>query len=163
MYSSPTSGLLKPINIVKENLLKLKLPKPSIHGSKKQYVSLIHRLLNNHMITLSLPSDVKVINGLFTVTKDATSTRMIVDARYANTYFIDPPSVHLPTPASFISLSLPHGSTLYKIFIIIYVYQHGYVNILHYHLFLLINYQKNMSLLLLGYLLFLLLLVYILY
>ena len=114
MYSSPTSGLLKPIHIVKENLLKLKLPKPSIHGSKKQYVSLIHRLLNNHMITLSLPSDVKVINGLFTVTKDATSTRMIVDARYANTYFIDPPNVHLPTPASFISLSLPHGSTLYK-------------------------------------------------
>ena len=51
---------------------------------------------------------------LFTVTKDATSTRMIVDARYANQYFIDPPNVHLPTPASFISLSLPHGTTLYK-------------------------------------------------
>ena len=114
LYSSSTSGLLKPIQIVKQNLLKLKLPTPRIHGTKKQYVSLIHRLLNNQMITLSLPSDVKVVNGLFTVTKDATTTRMIVDARYANTYFIDPPSVHLPTPASFISLSLPHGSTLYK-------------------------------------------------
>ena len=102
------------IEIVKQNLLKLKLPTPRIHGTKKQYVSLIHRLLNNQMITLSLPSDVKVVNGLFTVTKDATTTRMIVDARYANSYFIDPPSVHLPTPASFISLSLPHGSTLYK-------------------------------------------------
>ena len=114
MYSSPTSGLLKPLHIVNNDLLKLKLPKPRIHGSKQQYVSLIHRLINNQMITLSLPSDIKVINGLFTVTKDATSTRMIVDARYANTYFIDPPSVHLPTPASFISLSLPHGNTLYK-------------------------------------------------
>ena len=114
MYSSSTSGLLKPLHIVNENLLKLKLPKPSIHGSKKQYISLIQRLLQNQMITLSLPSDIKVINGLFTVTKDATSTRMIVDARYANTYFIDPPTVHLPTPASFISLSLPHGNTLYK-------------------------------------------------
>ena len=114
IYATATSGLLKPIDIIKRDLFKFKLPKPSINGSKKEYISLIHRLVNNEMINFSLPSKIKVVNGLFTVTKDSTSTRMIVDARYANAHFIDPPSVHLPTPSSFISLSLPHGSTLYK-------------------------------------------------
>jgi hypothetical protein len=114
MYSSSTSGLLKPPQQADHDLSRLHLPAPRVHGSNKQYVALVNRLISNEMIDISLSSHIKVVNGLFTVTKDEHTTRLIIDARYANAHFIDPPSVHLPTPSSFISLSLPTGATLYK-------------------------------------------------
>jgi hypothetical protein len=114
IYESSSSGLLKPPLVGAAHLRSLDLHRPKVYGSQREYVSLIGRLLSIDMIDIAEPNDVKCVNGLFTITKDQTSTRLIVDGRYANALFVDPPTVRLPTPASFISLSLPHGQTLYK-------------------------------------------------
>jgi hypothetical protein len=54
-----------------------------------------------------------VINGLFGVKKDEDKIRLIVDARPANSLFVDSPSVSLPTPDLLAKLSVPIGVPFY--------------------------------------------------
>jgi hypothetical protein len=58
-------------------------------------------------------TSVKVVNGLFAIPKDKDSQRLIIDARPANAYFIEPPHVHLPTPDIFASLHVPPHTKLW--------------------------------------------------
>jgi hypothetical protein len=144
VYSSPDNGLLKEIGEGKRHLDKLSLPTPKVNGSMGEYIKLISRLVSVDMISFASPppmvsSDASIasssstpstpsspstppsinnvvmcVNGLFTITKDALSTRLIIDARYANALFVDPPAVRLPTPANFIELTLRRNETLFK-------------------------------------------------
>ena len=52
----------------------------------------------------------RVVNGLSGVKKDENSIRLIADCRRANLWFVDPPSVHLPSPADIVDLVITPGS-----------------------------------------------------
>ena len=69
---------------------------PSVVGSPLEYHSLIKRMLPLGMLSLTLHP--RVVNGVFCVPKDGDALRLIIDARYANAHFIDPPKLELPTP-----------------------------------------------------------------
>jgi len=55
----------------------------------------------------------KAVNGVFTVGKDASSDRLIVDAQPANRLFIDSPYVALPDPSHLVQLQVPAGHRMY--------------------------------------------------
>ena len=58
---------------------------------------LVHRMLGLGM--LSLTRSPRCVNGLFGTPKGEDRIRLILDARWANCYFVDPPHVSLPSPA----------------------------------------------------------------
>jgi hypothetical protein len=116
-YLHSTSGLLKPPIIGQHDLSALALPRPRVHGSHTQWLLLVARLCATDMISFAATSEVACINGVFVVPKDETpvrTTRLIIDARYANALFVEPTKVKLPTPAHLVALQLPMGQTLYK-------------------------------------------------
>ena len=84
-------------------------PKTRVHGPREEYVALVARLLSLNMIELTETPG--VINGLFCLEKDDGEQRLILDARPANTYFVEPRSPMLPTPADLVSLE--SDATLY--------------------------------------------------
>lgn len=109
VYSSPTNGLLslsrapgRPINRGRP---------PCVVGERQEYISLLKRLHSLSMI--SFTPHPKCVNGLFTVEKDSVKLRLIIDARWANQLFIEPPSVQLPNPSHIGRLFCPSNSPLY--------------------------------------------------
>jgi hypothetical protein len=57
---------------------------------------------------ISFTARPKVVNGVFTVAKDADADRLIIDAQPANRLFVDPPHVALPNPSHLVQLRVPH-------------------------------------------------------
>jgi len=91
-YSNPTS-LLRPTPT------RSRVRPSALCASRPEYVALIQRLLALGMVCLR--SQVVVVNGVFAVAKDDDRLRLIIDARPANSFFIDPPPIALPTPDLF--------------------------------------------------------------
>jgi hypothetical protein len=91
MYLQPNSTVLKSPTHRDE-----KQHPPRLTGDRSEYVKLIHRMYRLGMVTFT---DQPIsLNGMFCVDKTDDTLRCIIDARNANTYFIDAPSVTLPTP-----------------------------------------------------------------
>jgi hypothetical protein len=80
------------------------LPSMLVHGERSEYIKLVKRMLSIGM--LSLTDCPREVNGIFTVKKDDQTDRLIIDARYANTWFMEPPKTSLPTPAHVTQLQL---------------------------------------------------------
>jgi len=66
-------------------------------------VPIVRRLVDLDMVDFT--TQPRAVNGLFGVTKDDGTTRLILDARPANALFIDPAKVVLPTPDVFANLN----------------------------------------------------------
>lgn len=84
---------------------------PRIAGSRSQYVKLLSRMHQQSMITFT--AHPMTVNGIFTVLKDETSDRLIIDAQPANMCFIDSPHVSLPDPSHLVKLQVPKGEQVY--------------------------------------------------
>jgi hypothetical protein len=83
------------------DLIQSDVPSPfkrsgMVAGSHTEYVLLIKRMLSLGMVILTRKP--KVVNGVFCVRKDGDQLRLIIDARSANSLFVEPPPVKLPTP-----------------------------------------------------------------
>lgn len=76
-------------------------PQPYL-TSYSEYVSLIRRLRDVGMVVFK--HHALVVNGVFAVVKDDNSLRLIIDARPANSCFIEPSHIDLPTPDLFARL-----------------------------------------------------------
>ena len=63
------------------------------------------------MVTISQAP--KVTNGVFTVRKEGTDQRLIIDCRRSNAHFCLPPKVNLPNPSHLTQLHLPQHCSLY--------------------------------------------------
>ena len=108
-YSDP-SGLLAPG--VDPSAASRSFGPPTAHGcARVEYVALLKRMRASGM--LGLTSAPKCVNGLFAVKKDADTQRLIIDARYANSLFLAPDRVALPTPDVISELVVRAEDTLY--------------------------------------------------
>ena len=78
-------------------------------GEQTQYVKLVQRCLGLGMWTLydRAKGRPPVVNGIFVVRKDDESDRLIVNAKPANSFFVTPRAVHLPTPDVLADLTVP--------------------------------------------------------
>lgn len=106
-----SSSLLRPP--IEQFLLDISHPlhRARVAGSRSQYIALLRRMVDNGMI--SFTSQPKAVNGVFTVSKDEYSDRLIIDAQPANRHSIDSPSVHLPDPSHLLQLQIPPNAKLY--------------------------------------------------
>ena len=76
-----------------------------------EYIQLINRMSTAGMI--SFTNKPKVVNGLFGVAKPDGDIRLILDARPANSIFVTPPSVKLPSPTAFANLHIHPSHPVY--------------------------------------------------
>jgi hypothetical protein len=106
LYSTPELLLLPSSSLPTSPSVR-----PRVFGSKAEYLQLIRRMYLLGMI--SFLSNPKCVNGVFAVKKDASSQRLIIDARPANARFRPPPGVRLPDPSALLQLSIPADETLY--------------------------------------------------
>lgn len=110
-YSDPSHSLL-PVGTVDVAALSHAYGPPRAHGcSRDDYVALIQRM--HRLGMLGLTTRPAVVNGLFAVPKDEHSQRVIIDARYANAFFVRPEKVALPTPDLISELVVGATDTLY--------------------------------------------------
>ena len=110
-YSEPTSLLLPP-SVVAERVAAARLRKPRVLATRGEYIRLVRRMLGLGMLQLS--STPQCVNSLFGVPK-GDDIRLILDARLANCYFIDAPTVRLPTPSHFAQLQATSGFVVSKL------------------------------------------------
>jgi len=61
---------------------------------------------------LRFHSQAAAVNGPFTVAKDTDTDRLIIDARFANVLFVDPPHVALCGPSHLVQMHLPAGTAM---------------------------------------------------
>ena len=87
-------------------------PAPRVHAQDGEYVRLIRRMLDIGMVAVQRDRPT-CINGILAVTKDEHHDRLIIDARWANTWFVRPRPVRLPTPSHLVQLQLANGERLH--------------------------------------------------
>jgi hypothetical protein len=75
-----------------------RLGKPRAFASEEEYRRLLVRMRDSNMITFT--DRPMVVNGVFAIEKPDKSQRLILDARWANKIFDEPPHVDLPTQYS---------------------------------------------------------------
>lgn len=95
-YLNPQSVLLP----ADQRLAKVEtanLPFPQVLAERSEYVKLVMKMVGLGM--LGIITDPICVNGLFGVPKEDDTIRLILDARPANCWFSDPPSVSLPSPS----------------------------------------------------------------
>jgi hypothetical protein len=85
-------------------------PRATIFGPRKQYVKLILRMQAIGMIAFTRTP--KAVNGVFCTKKSDGRLRMILDARTANSMFVDSPHVDLPGPDTVSALEAGSGCPL---------------------------------------------------
>lgn len=106
LYSAPTH-LMSPSLVQQQHL-----PHTRLLGSRVEYARLVRRMLSLNLV--SFTRSPRVVNGAFCVPKaDSDDLRLIVDARPANSLFITPPSVRLPSPEFLSRLVVSPSSRLY--------------------------------------------------
>jgi hypothetical protein len=110
LYSSPEKLLLPTTDPASTAATALRL-RPRVFGSKREYLALIRRMYALGMV--SFQRRPKCINGVFTVKKDESALRLIIDARPANARFIRPHGVRLPDPSCMLLISIPADEMLY--------------------------------------------------
>jgi hypothetical protein len=110
LYAS-SSSLLLPPEMAAARLAAAKLRRPRALASRQEYLRLIQRMLTSGMVQLT--DSPRCVNGLFGVPKGDTETRLILDARAANCYFVDAPHVRLPSPAHLTQLQVDDRSPFF--------------------------------------------------
>src|SRR4051812_3329801 len=85
-----------PSLLLRDTPAKCKVRPRALCADRADYVQLVIRLRDLGMICFK--DNVKVVNGVFAVEKDADWLRLIIDARPANCVFTEPDSVQLPGP-----------------------------------------------------------------
>jgi hypothetical protein len=103
-YSSPES-MLRPPEEVK------RVRRSALATSHDEYVKLIRRMAALGMVEFTTTP--KVVNGVFGVPKDGGAIRLIIDARPANSLFVEPKPVKLPTPDLLAQLVAPRDAPFY--------------------------------------------------
>ena len=83
----------------------------SVFATDDQYSAVIQRLLNLDM--LGFTDAPRAVNGLFAVSKDDGTQRLILDARPANALFQPPDKVVLPTPDLIANLATVSPAPIY--------------------------------------------------
>jgi hypothetical protein len=111
IYAAPSSLLLRPLPSSSEEIPVHLRRCPSVAGERAEYISLIKRLLSLSMVSFTFSP--KCVNGLFGVEKDVTMIRLIIDARWGNMMFSDPPPVQLPNPSHITRLFSSPSKPLY--------------------------------------------------
>lgn len=113
LYSTPTQVCINyPIDGPIQNTnTQHKLRKPRAYADHSEYIKLLIRLTSLNMI--SYTNKPKCENGLFGIPKSDGSIRLIIDAKPANTRFIQPPKIELPTPTHIAHLVNNSNSPLY--------------------------------------------------
>lgn len=106
LYSRPSALLLRDVPLKVDR-------RPHVFGSHSEYVRLIRRMLDNGMVSLS--TNPKVVNGVFAVPKDTQEDRLIIDAVFANAFFLPPAKVELPDPSHLARLCATKGSSVYVV------------------------------------------------
>ena len=81
------------------------LPKPTVFGKTAEYVALTLRLIDSKMIVFTTTPE--VVNGLSCRKKPNGDYRLIIDGRWANREFVEPPHIELPTPDLFAKIVVP--------------------------------------------------------
>ena len=100
VFSSYSSSVLLRTDIHMERLIR-----PHVYASRNEYVELVKRMRGLGMLGCTMQP--RCVNGVFGVRKDENNIRLIIDARNANRYFIEPPHVLLPDPSFLTRLVLP--------------------------------------------------------
>ena len=107
-YATPTS-LLLPLHERKRT------PFANMCASRADYIGVVRRLYDIGMIAWTRTP--RAVNGLFGVPKEPNNPnsklRLIIDARPANSMFVDAPHVELPTPDIIGRLTAPAGTKVY--------------------------------------------------
>jgi hypothetical protein len=106
LYASP-ERLLLPTELAASRLATAGLRRPRVLAHRRQYVQLVHRMLRLGMLQFTTAP--QCVNGLFGVPKGDDETRLILDARAANCYFVDSPHVQLPSPSHLAQLQVHNG------------------------------------------------------
>jgi integrase len=88
-----------------------KARKAMLVSSNDDYAELIVRLSDLGMVEFRLTP--KAFNGVFGLPKPNGSQRFLVDARPANSMFVEPPPMSMCTPDVLASLQIPAGATVY--------------------------------------------------
>ena len=109
LYAGPSPKLIR--DSVQVGVMKRDLKPPMVFGSRSEYKKLLKRLWDLGMI--GFITNPISINGMFTVYKDESTDRLIIDAQPANVEFLDPPSVLLPDPSYFIKVQSPPNTSIY--------------------------------------------------
>jgi len=107
LYTSPEALLRSPAELAKQP----SVPAPSVFAPVGQFVPIVRRLMDLEMVDFT--TQPRAINGLFGVTKDDGSTRLILDARPANLLFNEPDKVLLPTPEIFSKINTDLSSDVF--------------------------------------------------
>jgi hypothetical protein len=102
LYSTPTSMLVPDV---------VPSTRCFIGCDQHEYVQLIKRMAATGM--LSFTTQPKVVNGLFGVAKPDGDIRLILDARPANSVFVSPPPIRLPSPTAFSNLYIDPSNPVY--------------------------------------------------
>jgi hypothetical protein len=108
-YDSSAS-LLLPESNARQNIAAAQLKKPRVLAERSEYIALVRRMVRLGM--LSMTESPRCINGLFGTPKGDGTTRLILDARPANCYFVRPPKVKLPSPSHLTALRIPRRKPL---------------------------------------------------
>ena len=77
---------------------------------ERDYPEIIRKLVECGILRLRRQKP-RVVNGLAGVKKDHDKIRLIADCRRANLWFIDPPSVQLPSPSDIVDLVITPASS----------------------------------------------------
>jgi hypothetical protein len=101
LYAGPQHLLLPSVD-AQQRISAAHLRRPRVLAAPGQYVALVERMAAVGMLTFT--TSPLCVNGLFGVPKGTDQQRLILDARRANCYFIDPPSVELPSPSHLAAL-----------------------------------------------------------
>ena len=107
MYADVANVLASPQLVAS----RLAAPAPTVFAAGDEYVKVINRMRGLDMIDFTLQP--RAVNGLFGIDKGDGTQRLIFDARAANSLFVDPPSVSLPTPDKIASLRTQLGAPVY--------------------------------------------------
>ena len=110
IYASSESLLTSP-SMIAQRIADANLCEPSVWADEGEYVKLVKRMLQLSMLRFT---DRPIcVNGIFGVTKPDGQTRLILDARPANCWFVDPPHVSLPSPSHLSRLVVPAGQPIW--------------------------------------------------
>lgn len=112
VYSVPHNpSLLRPLTEVLSLDIATPLRPARVAGSRSEYVQLIARAVKVGMMKFTCRP--RAVNGVFTVEKDESCDRLIIDAQPANRLFVKSPHVDLPNPSHIVQLQVPANATVY--------------------------------------------------
>jgi hypothetical protein len=109
LYCQPSSQLLRDPQPTIEQLARFPV---SLACSAEEYRRVLHRMDESGLISWHSSPPI-CTNGLFAVSKDEKSDRLILDGRRCNLFFETPQKVLLSSPADFAELLLDPGAQLY--------------------------------------------------